>query len=179
MGVGKLYTMNEESFESRAEAQAIHDLMKSLFPKVFAWQTEIRNLAHAQKFLKTQFGCIRRFYDVFRWDYVRGVWRPGDQAEECIAFPPSNLAHCHIKLAMMRLDDRGLLDKYKLVNFIKDSLVFECPTGLVDECVHEVRRELEAPSAVLIDNEVAPTGFWVGTDVEVGPDWASMKGYAG
>lgn len=179
MGVGKLYTMNEESFESRAEAQAIHDLMKALFPKVFAWQTEIRNLAHAQKYLKTEFGCIRRFYDVFRWDYVRGVWRPGDQAEECIAFPPSNLAHCHIKLAMMRLNDRGLLDKYKLVNFIKDSLVFECPATLIDECVHEVRRELEAPSTVLIDSEVAPTGFWVGTDVEVGSDWASMKGYTG
>lgn len=177
MGVQKLYVMNEDKFESLAEAKRIHGIVKAKFPKIFAWQAEIRNLAHAQRKLVTEFGCVRRFYDIFRWDYVRGCWRPGDQAEECIAFPPSNLAHCHIKLAMMRMNSKGWLDRYNLVNFIKDSLVFECPNILVDECIDNVRSELEAPSSVLVDPEVAPTGFWVGADVELGNDWGLMEAY--
>lgn len=177
LGADKLYRMNEDSFENVAEAKRTIDMMKGIFPKIFDYQTQTRNLAHAQKFLKTEFGCIRRFYDVFRWDYVRGVWRSGDQAEECIAFPPANIAHCHFKLAMMRLEDRGLLEKYHLIAYIKDALIFECPESLVDECVHEVKMELEAPSTILVDPEVAPGGFAVGTEAEVGTDWSRMEHY--
>lgn len=175
MGASKLYRLNEDSFSSLAEARKVRSVLQSLFPRIFVWQADTKKIAHTTGKLTTPFGCVRRFWDVMSWDEDRGEWRPGTQAEECIAYQPSNTAHCHIKLAGMRMQANGWLDRYRLINFIHDEYLFDCPNELVDECVENVKMEMERPSTVMVGGIVKPEGFWVQAEASVGADWSSMR----
>lgn len=175
MGVGKLYRMNEDSFKDEKEAKRVHDILKSLFPGIFRWQNEIRTEAHVNGKLITPFGCVRRFYDVYTFDHITGDWHPGSQSEECIAFPPSNIAHCHMKDAMLRMQEKGYDEKYGLCNMIHDSVIFNCADRYVEECLENIKAEMEAKSTVLVDPVICPDGFWVATDAMVGSNWAEME----
>src|SRR5690349_22854537 len=51
-------------------------------------------------------GCIRWFWEVFKWDGTKWV-AGGDDSEAAVAFLPANDAFCHIKDAMRRLEAKG------------------------------------------------------------------------
>lgn len=169
MGYRKLYNLNQEAFDSQADAKRLIDTMNGLFPRAKAWRDEIRVKAHEQGYLMSRFGCIRWFWEVCKW--VDGKLEPGgDDSESAVAFLPANDAFCHIKDAMLRLDQSGALVKYGLINQIHDSLLFECPLNLRDEAIDTVTREMERPSAVLI-NSVAPGGLSVAVGIKEGLTW--------
>jgi DNA polymerase I-like protein with 3'-5' exonuclease and polymerase domains len=183
LGVGfgmqahRLWKENEETIQNKAEAQKLLDLLHDLFPRVFKWQDEIRELAHRQSYLISRHGWMRWFWDVKRWSSEKGDWIHGDDSEKAIAFLPANDAHCMLKAALIRLEHRDLLKGYGFINTVHDSLLFECPTGLVDECVATVREEMERPSPMLVDPLVAPDGLSVGVDVKLGRNWQEMLDY--
>lgn len=177
MGVNKLYMLNQQYFKSKEEAQHIHDMLKSLFPKIFSWQTATRQEAADRGRLITPFGCVRRFYDVFKFNYVTGTWELGNDGEACIAFPPSNIAHMHIRGAMLALHAKGLDERYQMINMVHDSLMFMPHKSLVDECVSTVVETMQYKSPILIHPEVAPDGFSVAAEASVGKDWTSMEVY--
>lgn len=172
-GAKRLSDENPETIPNKKKAQELLDLLRALFPRVFKWQSEVRDLAHRQKYLRSRHGWMRWFWDVYRWSEGRG-YMPGDDSEAAIAFLPANDAHCHLKDCLRRLNDRGLLDRYGFINTIHDSIVFECLAEMADECYHEVRQEMERPSTVLIDPLVAPGGLWVGAEFKWGQNWAEM-----
>jgi DNA polymerase family A len=175
MGARRLYQENLEHFSGEKTAKQFLDLLQHLFPKVFAWQKCIRQQAHDQTFLKSPFGHIRRFYEVFVWDYKSASYKNGDQAEEAVAFLPANCAFGNIRLAAKELQRQGLDEEFGLCNHIHDSWVWAFDSRRLDEFVERVIPVLTAPSKVLVNPTVAPNGLVVDVETQAGPNWAQME----
>lgn len=179
MGYRRLYFENMESFAGEREAKGFHDLLRALFPEVFAWQKRIQRKAHEDCILRSRFGHARRFYEVFRWDAKKGDWAPGDQAEEAVAFLPANHAHGHLRAVMKDLAAAaGMDEKYGMCDQIHDALIF-CPRAEDSErCVADVARVMMAPSRILIHPTLAPGGLSCEVEASWGPNWRDMTAVA-
>jgi len=175
LGYRKLYDMNRESFDSQKEAKDLLALLDSLFPRAKKWRENVRVRAHEQGYLLSRHGYIRRFYEVLRWS-PSGLRPGGEQAEAAIAFLPANDAFGRIKEALLELDSvSGLLERFGFINTVHDSLLFECPDALVEECVASVLPVMEAPSEVLVDPVIAPEGLKCEVGVSMGKSWDKME----
>lgn len=172
MGPHKLYDMNRESLGSVAVARLLQDLLRRLFPRVFAWQDEIRRLAHRQGYLQSKHGHLRYFWEVFKWDTRNRRWMAGESSEQAIAFLPANDAHGHFRDCLLEAEERGALDRYGLVNLVHDSWMFECDEQLVASCIEECKEIMTRPSRVL-KNKVMGT-FWCDVDYGVGKSWGDL-----
>lgn len=177
MGSRRLYFENRDSFESEGEARRLLDLIRSLFPNVFQWQEDICELAAEQHRLVSKWGAVRWLWDVFAWKKEGGRWvrRGGRDAEKAKAFLPANDAHYMLRFKLLKMEEWGWLDRFGLINVIHDAVLFECPVGMVDECVQLVGNWLQEPVAVLADEVVAPGGFFCAAEASVGNDWSQMK----
>jgi DNA polymerase I-like protein with 3'-5' exonuclease and polymerase domains len=164
----KLYDMNKESFENQTEAKRLLKLLDELFPRAKAWRDEIRQRAHQQGYLISRHGYIRHFWEVYKWK--GGEWKNGDDSEAAIAFLPANDAFGEIRDRMLWIVEQGLDEKYGLCNTVHDSLIFECPLELADECRIVIPRLMETPSKVLV-NSICPDGLSVEVDAKSGPSW--------
>jgi uracil-DNA glycosylase family 4 len=156
-------------------ADLVLETAEALFPKVFAWQKRIQRVAHDQQFLKTEFGHIRRFYEVFRWDSKRRDWGHGDQAEEAIAFWLANIAFGHIREKLKDLRAAGLDERYELFNNVHDSFMFHVREDELERHIRDVHPILVAPSRVLRHPTICPDGLVIDVEGSAGPDWASME----
>src|SRR5262249_54802402 len=125
--------------------------------------------------LKTEFGHLRRFYEVKRWDAKKQGWGHGDQAEEAIAYWLANIAFGHIREKLKELARLGLDEKYCLFNNIHDSFLFEVQEEVLAEHVREVYPVLMSPSSVLRHPTIAPDGLVIAVDASWGKDWAHMR----
>ncbi|MDE2098745.1 MAG: hypothetical protein KGL39_15935 [Patescibacteria group bacterium] len=182
LGTRKLYQMNLDSFDSERDARQVKGVVQGLFPRVFVFQDATRRLAHSQGYLISKWSFIRWFWEVMRYDPrkynsggTRGDWVPGEDSESAIAFLPANDAFGHIRSNMVALRDRGLDERFGLINTIHDSLVFHAPESIVEECVATVGGIMRAPSPVLVDPVVAPTGLVCDVEASVGPNQAEMS----
>lgn len=182
--VNHFYEMNKEVmiddkpvvvFKNVGAARMVTQMLDRLFAAACRWRKEIPKLAHRQSYLVTSHGYVRYFHEVFKWDSKRQMLVPGDDHEKAIAFKPANNAFGHIKDVMLRLEVRGLNDRYGFINNIHDELMFCCPNGLVSECVEEVHKEMEKPSTILVDPLLAPEGLWCGAEVSIGKNWNDME----
>jgi len=170
MGYRKLYNMYREAFESQGDAKRTVDMLNALFPRANKWRDDVRALAHEQGYLISRFGCIRYFWEVFRWG--GGQWQQGgDDSEAAIAFLPANDAFCHIKEAMLRLDP--VCGQY-LINQIHDDLMYEIPDPELDNLIPAIASEMEKASPVLV-NEICPDGLSVEVGVALGKRWDKME----
>ena len=172
MGYRRLYQENLEHFGKESDARRFHDLLRELFPEVFAWQHRIRQQAHQQQYLRSRFGHLRRFYEVFTWK--NGAWAPGDQAEEAVAFLPANHAFGNIRECVKEQRLRGIDERFGLCNNVHDSFVYVFPEPLLDAFLAEVIPVLTAPSRVLTHPTLAPNGLTVDVEVCAGRTWANM-----
>jgi hypothetical protein len=175
MGARRLYQENLEHFPDERTAKRFLAVLQALFPKVFQWQARIRKQAHEQQFLRSPFGHLRRFYEVFRWDARKNDYAPGDQAEEAVAFLPANLAFGNIRETMKELARLGHDERYGLCNNIHDSFVFIVRDSELGPFVRDVIPVLTAPSKVLIHPTLAPGGLTIDVEVQSGQSWASMS----
>jgi DNA polymerase family A len=172
MGARRLYQENLEHFDGEKTAKRLLDMLKAVFPEVFKWQDRIRQLAHQQQYLRSRFGHLRRFYEVFTWR--NGSWSPGDQAEEAVAFLPANHAFGNIRECMKEQRTRGLDERFGLCNNVHDSFVYVFPETMLDEFLATVVPVLTAPSKVLTHPTLAPAGLTVDVEVCAGRTWADM-----
>jgi hypothetical protein len=174
MGWKKLYNQYQEFFASQGEAKRVMELLDQLFPKSKRYRERICQVAHEQGYLLSRFGCIRWFWEVFKWEggkFVSG----GDDHEAALSFFTQNDAHCYLKDALLRLNEYGALDRYGFMNTIHDSLMFECPLELRDEAIRTVAEEMERPNVTLSDPLIAAGGLSVAVGVSVGDNWSEMK----
>jgi DNA polymerase I-like protein with 3'-5' exonuclease and polymerase domains len=176
LGYTKLYNLNKEYFDSKMQAKRLMDMLDVLFPPSARWRKAIVERAHQQGYLISRHGHIRYFWEVYRWK--DGEWTHGDDHEAALSFFIQNDAHGELRDRILVLAEKELDKRYGLVNTIHDSIIFECPIDLVQECVYTVKEIMESPSRVLIDPVVAPNGLSVEVDVQGGADWANMKGLA-
>ncbi len=174
LGARKLYDMNIESFANQKEAQGVIDMLDRLFPLASKFREEIKQKAHRQKYLISPWGAIRRFNSVFVRDIKYGGWKGGDDAERAIAFLPANCAFGKIREAMIHLAEEGLDEKYKMINTVHDSLVFDCPLEFRDEAIYKIKEIMERPGSVLIHPQVAPDGLSCEVEVSEGENWGNI-----
>jgi hypothetical protein len=174
LGYKKLYKQNMEYFESEREAKNVLNLLDHLFPKAKRYRDEIVQKAHDQGYLISRHGYIRYFWEVMK--YKNGGWqRGGDDQEAALCFFTQNDAHGELKDRIVTIAERGLDEKYGMLNTIHDSIIFECPNDLVLDAVQDIKTIMESPSQVLIDPVVAPNGLSVEVDVQGGPSWGEMN----
>lgn len=193
LGANKLYDMNLESFDSKKEAQAVIDMLNQLFPKTAGFREEIKEKAAKDGLLMSPYGYLRRFQDVYSWQQVSANYEPrwgeklwqrkdgriykrvsGDEGEAAIAYLPANTAYGHAKEVILECEEKGYLDKYGFCNWVHDETRYECPDELVDECIENISREMEARSKILVDPDVAPLGLACGVEASVGQSMADL-----
>jgi len=171
----KLFQLNREDFEGEWEAKALWELVYALWPRLRQGQQEVKAKAAEDKRLVSKFGAIRHFFDVQRWDRKLQKMVAGEQAEQAVAFLPASHAFGHFRDCLLRIRANGWDEKYGLCNQIHDSMVFHCAEELREECIANVKAEMERPSRVLIYPEMAPGGFQVGADAAWGMSLAECK----
>ena len=155
----------------RKRVKALYDLLRNLFPRVFKYQSEV--IAKADiGYYDTPYGFRRWFNEASEVKYDRyGNFlsrTKGIEAEEAIAFPVQNNAHCHLREGILLLEEKGYLDKYRFCNTIHDSLVFETKQDSLEECIKDVKPILERESKTL-------KGFRCAVDVKVGKSIATLQ----
>lgn len=171
----KLHYLHPESFASREEAQHVIDLLDKAFPKIPAYREAVRAEAHKKGFLKTRYGAIRRFYDVYTWSSRDSEYRPGEQYNEVVAFRPSNNAFGKVRDVMLELEVDGSNERFELILNNHDSLLYHCPTALLDTCLEVVSTCMEKPSPKLVCPVVSTEGLCVGIEAMVGKTWGEMS----
>ena len=175
MGYRKLFQLNRDDFDSETEARVVWEMVYALFPKLRLAQDEIRRKAAEDHRLVNQFGAVRWFWDVERWDRKQQRMVAGEQAEQAVAFLPASHAFGHVRDVLLRCDQLGYTERYGFVNQIHDSFLCHCPLELKDECVRNVKAEMERPSTILVYPKMAPLGFQVDADAMSGPSLAEME----
>jgi uracil-DNA glycosylase family 4 len=159
----------------RQIAEEVLATAEKLFPKVFEFQERQRKEAHEKRELRTPFGFIRRFYEVYRWDAKRSDWGHGDQAEEAVAYRLANIAFGHIREKLKALHRAGLDSKYGLFNTVHDSFMFHFPESMLEEHAREIYPVLTSPSTVLKHPVIAPEGLVIGVEGSYGKNWRAME----
>jgi len=201
MGPSRLYYENVETISNVAEARSLIDSLNGLFPITAKFRRDIlRRCVDGGGYLLSLHGYIRRFWNVFEHKPVTDRYQPKEgekvfidgrgqrwkvaqagDAEAVIAFLPANDAHGHIKEVMLDLAHDAsvgvvdLLERYGLINMIHDSLIFDCPRELAEECIEIVKPLMERRSTYLV-NPVAPQGLWCEVEVSMGMEnWAKRS----
>lgn len=142
----------------RIEVEAILDMIKDLFKPTFRdLPAKIEQQLRANPRIVSPFGFPRYFWD-------------GD-VNQAMAFWVANPAHCVIQDAVMRLDERGALERYGAVNIMHDALWWCCREQLADECITVAHEEMERASEVLVNSLGA---FHCAADAKAGPDMDSL-----
>lgn len=155
-------------------AEQVLAVAEALFPRVFEYQERQRKEAHEKQVLHTPFGYARRFYEVYRWDYRKGAWGHGDQAEEAVAYRLANIAFGHIREKLKELHRAGLDERYGLFNNVHDSFIFHFPERDLEQHIADVYPVLTAPSTVLHHPMICPDGLVIGVEGAWGKTWAEM-----
>lgn len=177
-GYRRLYFEYSEHFASESEARRLLDLLRELFPKLFAWQSEVCLRAATSGYLKSRWGGIRWFWDAMRWQRSdRGKWErvPGRDAEKAKAFLPANDAHGMLRQKLIEMEQLGWDERYGLINAIHDAVLFCCPEEFVEEAIANIRELLTSPVIELADPVMCPDGFVCGVDAAIGRNWAKME----
>lgn len=178
----RLYYENEEFFESLEQAKQMHKMLGRIYPKTVKWQEELLkslDLGGGRvPYLQSVWGARRWFWDVWTWRRTEdGHWYKckGQDAEKALAFLPANNAHGMFRHKMLAMAEWGWLDRFELILFPHDAMIFHPPMGLVSECIEGVKKWLEEPVKELANPVLCPEGLSCAVDVKVGPDMKDMR----
>lgn len=175
LGARKLQWQNRRYIKTLRDAEGLQELLKGLFPKVHAFKDNIREKAHIDRYLMTEFGFIQYFYDVysFRFDKKINNWRkaPGEDSEKVIALPVQGNAFGMLDREILEMDRLGICDEHWFINTIHDSVIFEPEIVKRDRCIEEVTRIMNGPCGVLVNEATGPEGLVVRVDASVGMNW--------
>jgi len=180
MGPNKLHAQNEDTIPLR-NARILMKLLDDLFPVAKTWRGDIKFLADRQGYLVSKFGFVRWFWDVFSRKVVDGKWvvSNGSDAEDAIAFLPSNDGHGHMQTTMVALEKMGANEEFGLINMIHDSLLYLMEDSKLGKGINIIQGEMSKPSVILVDPLMAPKGLSFGVDVKVGKSWDKMEKFKG
>ena len=174
----QMHRAEPETFATVKDAQRIQDIYWSICPLVHTWQLQTQLSAHTNGHLRNPYNYIHRFTHVFRHVKEAGKWvrKPGDQANEVLAFLPQSTAAGIIKEAMLRLwEDPQMARCLRLQ--VHDSLLLEVPEDELDI----VREKLVACMTAPVEALPLPASYRMGShlvidvDTKVGQRWGMMR----
>lgn len=174
----KMHQAEPEVFPTEKYARWLQDVYWEVAAPVKKWQWETQLEAHQNGFLRNPYGYILRFSHVFRNVKEGGQWvkKPGDQANEVLAFLPQSTAAGIIKEAMLRLFAHDATRPWLRLQ-VHDSLVLEVPAGIVEQVDLVLRAEMDAPVREL----PLPASYGMGeflnidTDGKRGVRWGEVR----
>lgn len=181
LGGHKLWFMNRENISNQGEAKGLLAMFFELFPEIKAFQNAVRLEAYNKHCLMSAFGATRSFYDVYqkRKDPATGKWKlvPGADSEKAIAFKVQANAFGMMRQEMMRLERINANARFKLINTVHDSLVYEPNESDIELCYRTVTKVMNSPCKALADSVVCPDGLVVEVDCQIGDNWADLGGF--
>lgn len=174
MGYRKLYQLNSDDFDSEGEARKVWELVYSLFPGLRMAQDKIRRRAADEGLLINRFGAVRHFFDVERFDRRSQKFVAGDQSEQAVAFLPASHAFGHMRETLLACNEQKWDEIYGFCNQIHDSIIAHCDLDLKDQCIKDVKGQMERESTVLV--YPPPMGvFHVEAEATMGNSMAELK----
>ena len=179
MSPRKMVLAEPDTFHNDKFATQIQDIYFEVAAPIRKWHIQTQLDAHTNGFLRNPFGYILRFTHVFRHAKENGKWvrKPGDQANEALAFLPQSTAAGIIKEAMLRLAADPTTQPHMRL-MVHDSLLLEVPTSDVAAVDAVLKREMERPipELVLPDSYKLGKALSIDTDGKHGQRWGSMHG---
>lgn len=174
LGAGKMFRLNEDSFENERAAKYVLDTLDDTFNEVKQFRDTIPLVAYKQGGkLISRYACIRWFWNIQRYNFYKKRYEHSEDWERCIAYLPANVAFSHKKLIMHQLECAGLNERYQLVLDIHDALLFCCPVELADEAIHTIQPMMQQPSEYMVWQDGEKLSFEV--EVKQGPDKGHME----
>jgi len=138
----------------------IDEAYRKAHPQYDRWRNSVIREVQTTRRLENAFGRVRYF-----------LGRDNEIVREGLNFPIQSTAADIINLAMIELErmiGAGEL-KAKLVGQVHDSLLFEVPNSVYKREGKKIKDVMEKPVKIGKRNVVFPV------DVEVGPNWGSLK----
>lgn len=187
LGPGKLFWMNktyiddegkrQQGIESKKKAEWLQSLIADLFPKVDRYKTRIKEEAYYKGFLISNYGGLRWFSDVLRWDYASRSMRNGSEAEEAMSHPVQTDAFGMIHSEILDMGETSeILEEHWFANTVHDSVIFFPEWSKRDRFLEEVVPYMVKPAVELRDSVCCPDGLAVDVDISLSPEggnWAS------
>lgn len=187
LGSTKLFYMNKTYIDSQgvrqvgipsiSRAKHLQEILKGLFPKVDKAKERFKEEAHYKSYLLSEYGAIRWFYDVLRWDWTSRRMKNGSEAEEAIGHKVQAPAFGHIHSEIIDMGENSeILQEHWFANTVHDSVVLFPEIDKRERCIEEVLSFMTKPDKVLQDSICAPDGLVVDVDVMAsceGGNWAS------
>lgn len=174
----KMVQAEPDTFPTVKYATELQEMYFEVAAPIRKWQLQTQLEAHQNGFLRNPFDYIHRFTHVFRNVKEAGKWvrKPGDQANDVLAFLPQSTAAGIIKEAMLRLwEDPQMAAAMRLQ--VHDSLLLEVREAELDE----VRAKLISCMTAPVKELPLPASFRMGealvidVDSKVGYRWGAMK----
>jgi DNA polymerase I-like protein with 3'-5' exonuclease and polymerase domains len=153
----------------------VFDALDAALPITAQYRRDAPELAHRQKYLRSVFDCIRWFWNVKGYNFKKKEWDHGADWDKAIAFRPANNAFSQKKIALLACEEKRYNARYGFCNDIHDAFMFHCKEELAEECIHNVRMEMERPSTVML--MPSGEGFSVEVEEKIGRNWAEMKSW--
>lgn len=194
-----------KEFPTMKVAQRIREIYQTIAPKLFAWQTSVRERAHRQGYLggpgDHPFSYKHWFWNVITYKPVTGVAPKGtmvtrmqgrnyaiilgEDSKRCVAFYPQSTAAGVIAEVCLRLfnpqHEHFIGDTFNgrtpLLAVIHDSLLLEVPEAYVDYVVERVVYEMMRPIPELPLQPEWGMGEYlsIGVEVKKGLNWANYQ----
>ena len=173
----KMVQSEPQTFPDEKYATRIQDIYFEVAAPIRKWHLQTQLEAHQNGYLRNPFGYILRLTHVFRNVKENGKWvrKPGDQANEALAFLPQSTAAGIIKEAMLRLweipETRAAM---RLM--VHDSLLLEVlqqDVELVD-AILKAEMEKPVPELVLPDSYGLGSYLNIDTDGKRGTRWGGL-----
>jgi uracil-DNA glycosylase family 4 len=174
----KMVQAEPDTFPTVKYATQLQEMYFEVAKPIRTWQLQTQMDAHQSGFLRNPFGYIHRFTHVFRNVKEAGKWvrKPGDQANDVLAFLPQSTAAGIIKEAMLRLAQHPLAGPALRLQ-VHDSLMLEVAEAHLDDVRAVLIAEMTKPVAELplpASFEMGPA-LSIGVDHKTGLRWGSMK----
>jgi uracil-DNA glycosylase family 4 len=172
-GMGAMKIANTFDMDYKVVKDLVYK-WKVINAKTAQWQTETAERAKADGFLTTPFGRKRYFYTTAY--YTESLsFLPQSSAADVIFKAMISLYHDRINWPVEKAMKvcpivEPLPRPARMLLSVHDSLVFEVPNAIMDECVSVIKRVMEAPIREL-------GGMRFPVEVKTGPSWAECVPY--
>lgn len=103
------------------EAKLLQEVTDKAWPKVKEWRHKTRLRAHYEGKLSNPFGYPMTFFEVFTMR--DGEWKPGKEANECLAFLPQSTGAAMLRETLITLIDAEEEVGFKVLAPIHDSVL--------------------------------------------------------
>lgn len=171
LGPKKLFHDNAEYIKSYEIAVQLQKTLEVRFGAVDRAKAKLIELAHLEKHLINPFGRIQWFQEVYKYKYDEraAAWVKtfSPEKDQVLAFGVQSLAFDMMYSYLKIMKERGIIDRYRFVNTIHDSVMFRPHVKDVEKCFEEVSQVLTIGLPQL-KTATFPEGLKVGVEYSSG-----------